>query len=146
HCSRARIACIAVARGCRNYGAALSPIDICCLTPIRISRFYIRTPPPFPAKIPSMDFLKTTAGRIISGIVALAVIAGGVSWWRMDESKRDFILGGAGRILGWIVIVCLVPWASFALIARVSKFNSNLAGGVLVAAYTALELLVLGWM
>ena len=36
-----------------------------------------------------MEFLKSTAGKIISGLVALAVVAGGISWWRMDEPTRQ---------------------------------------------------------
>jgi hypothetical protein len=76
-------------------------------------------------------------------MVGLAVIAVGISWWRMDEATRQMLLSGTGRILSWTLIVLLVPWATFFVISWVAKFNSNLAGGVLVFVYTVAEALLL---
>ena len=39
-----------------------------------------------------MDLLKTVTGKVVAGAVALAVIAGGISWWRMDEATRQMLL------------------------------------------------------
>jgi hypothetical protein len=64
----------------------------------------------------------------------------------MDEMSRQEIIGGTGRILGWLGVVLAWPWASFAVIGRVSKLESNLAGAMLVTAYTLLELALLAWL
>jgi hypothetical protein len=90
-----------------------------------------------------MDFLKTVTGKVVSGLVGLAVVALGISWWRMDEATKQVILSGTGRIVSWAGIVLLVPWATFFIVAWVAKFESNLAGGALVFAYTLLEALLL---
>lgn len=93
-----------------------------------------------------MDFLKTVAGKIISGAVAVAVIAVAISWWRMDPATRQMLLTGTGRIVSWLGIVLIVPWATFFLISRVAKLDSNAAGAVLVGAYTLIEVLLLAWL
>ena len=93
-----------------------------------------------------MDFLKGVAGKLVTGAVALAVIAAAVSWWRMDESTRDTLLTGTGRIVAWLGIVLVVPWASFFLIGRIARMESNSAGATLVLLYTAVEAAVLAWL
>ena len=93
-----------------------------------------------------MEFLKTTAGKVISGFVALAVVAAAISWWRMDQSTRDMLLGGTGKIVAWFGVVLLVPWATFFVPGWINRLESNLAGGLLVAGYTLLEVLLLLWL
>ena len=93
-----------------------------------------------------MDFLKGVAGKVVSGLVALAVIATAISWWQMDEATRSTLLRGTGRVFAWLGIVLVVPWASFFLIGRVARLESNSAGGALVAALTVLEAGVLAWL
>jgi len=93
-----------------------------------------------------MDFLKSVTGRIVSGLVALAVVAAAISWWQMDPSTRQTLLSGTGRIFAWFGVVLAWPWASFAIIARVAKLESNLAGGILVASYTVAETILLAWL
>ena len=93
-----------------------------------------------------MDFLKGVAGKVVSGLVALAVIATAISWWQMDEATRSALLRGTGRVFAWLGIVLVVPWASFFLIGRVAKLESNAAGAALVAALTVLEAGVLAWL
>ena len=93
-----------------------------------------------------MDLLKTVTGKVVAGAVALAVVAGGISWWRMDEATRQMLLSGTGRIVSWLLVVLLVPWATFFVTAWVAKRESNAAGAVLVFAYTVLETLLLAWL
>jgi hypothetical protein len=93
-----------------------------------------------------MELLKTMAGKVVAGVMALVVVAGGISWWRMDPDTRHMLLAGTGRIVSWFGIVLLVPWATFFLIGRVSRVGSNLAGGLLVLGYTLLEVLLLLWL
>jgi FtsH-binding integral membrane protein len=93
-----------------------------------------------------MDFLKTIGGKIASGLVALAVIAVGISWWQMDPATRHMLATGAGRIVSWFGVVLVVPWASFFVIGWVARRETNSAGAALVIAYTALEAVLLGWL
>jgi hypothetical protein len=93
-----------------------------------------------------MDLLKGMAGKIMTGVVALAVVVGAITWWSMDPASRQAILAGMGRIIAWFGIVVLLPWATFFVIAPVARRESNLAAGMLVAAYTLLELALLIWL
>lgn len=93
-----------------------------------------------------MDFLKTVTGKIVGGLVSLAVLIAGISWWRMDAETKHMLLGGTGKIIAWFGIVLLVPWATFFIISRVAKMDKNAAGAVLVFAYTVVEALLLGWL
>jgi len=93
-----------------------------------------------------MEFLKSMAGKVVGGLVALVVIIGAISWWRMSAAAKDQLLRTTGNIVAWTAIVLLLPWATFFIISRVGRMRSNLAGGILVAAYTAVELAVLLWL
>lgn len=93
-----------------------------------------------------MEFLKTIGGKIATGLVSLAVIAGVISWYEMDPATRHGIVTGTGRIIGWLGVMLVLPWATFFLIGSVARRDSNLAGAALVFAYTALEAVLLAWM
>ena len=93
-----------------------------------------------------MDFIKTITGKVITGFVALAVIAGGISWWSMDPTTRQMLISGTGKILAWLGVVLFLPWVSFMLIGRIAKLESNAAGAALVAAYTIAETILLLWL
>jgi hypothetical protein len=93
-----------------------------------------------------MDFLKTVGGKIASGVVALAVVAAAISWWRMDPQTRHMLLSGTGKIVGWFFLVLAVPWASFFVVGRVARVEHNAAGAALVAGYTAAEAALLAWL
>src|SRR5688572_8312923 len=93
-----------------------------------------------------MDFLKSITGRVVTGLVALLVVAGAISWWRTDPATRELIVGGAGKIAAWLGVVLALPWVSFFAITRVARLESNLAGGVLVAGYTLIEVTLLLWL
>ena len=93
-----------------------------------------------------MEFLKTIGGKIITGLVALAVIAGAISWYEMDAATRHQIVAGTGRILGWLGVVIVVPWATFFVIGSVARRESNMAGAALVLGYTAVEAVLLAWL
>lgn len=93
-----------------------------------------------------MEFLKTIGGKIATGLVALAVIAGAISWYEMDPGTRHAIVTGTGRIVGWTAVVLVLPWATFFLIGSIARMESNVAGGVLIFVYTALEAVLLAWL
>lgn len=93
-----------------------------------------------------MEFLKTIAGKIVAGLVALGVIAALISWFQMDPGTRHQIVSGTGRIIGWFLLMLVVPWATFFLIGAVARLRSNLAGAALVFLYTAAEAVLLAWL
>ena len=93
-----------------------------------------------------MDFLKTIGGKIVTGLVAVGVIAACISLFQMSPAARHTIASDTGRILAWLGVVIVVPWATFFLIGAVARVESNLAGALLVGGYTALEAVVLAWL
>lgn len=93
-----------------------------------------------------MDFLKSVTGKVVTGLVGLAVVAAAISWWQMDEATRHMLLTGTGRITAWFGVVLFFPWVTFAIIGRVAKLDNNTAGAILVGAYTLLELILLLWL
>jgi len=93
-----------------------------------------------------MDFLKTVTGKVVSGFVGLAVVIAGIAWWRTDPETRSMLLAGTGKIVSWIGIVALMPWATFFIIGWVGRLRSNGAGAALVFVYTLLETLLLLWL
>lgn len=93
-----------------------------------------------------MDFLKTVGGKVVGGLVALAVVASAISWWQMEPATRSAILSGAGKIAAWFGVMLMAPWACFFLIGRVARMDSNAAGGALVLGMTAIEAAVLAWL
>ena len=93
-----------------------------------------------------MDFLKTVGGKIAGGVVVLAVGAAGLAWYETAPATKHMVLTGIGRILGWTLLVAVMPWASFALVGWVNKRDSNGASATLVVAMTAVQATVLAWL
>jgi len=93
-----------------------------------------------------VDFLKTVGGKVAAGLVALAVIAGGISWYETDPATRHQIVSAVFRLVSWTAIVLVVPWVTFFLIAKVAKLESNAAGAMLIFAYSAIEAVLLAWL
>ena len=56
------------------------------------------------------------------------------------------LVSGTGKIISWLGIVLIVPWATFFVIGRVARFDNNLAGAALVGGYTLVEAVVLAWL
>src|SRR5438552_3283184 len=86
-----------------------------------------------------MEFLKTIAGKVMTGVIALAVVAGGISWYAMEPTTRSHLLGGIGKIGGWIGVVLFFPWAGFLLINWVSRLQSNRAAAIFILVLTLME-------
>lgn len=93
-----------------------------------------------------MDFLKGIGGKVAGGIVALGVVVAAIAFYQGGPEGRAAFFDASGKILGWTLMVALVPWVLFWLVARVARRESNGAGAVLVAGITLAELLVLWWM
>lgn len=95
---------------------------------------------------PAVDWLKAIVGKVVIGAIALAVVAGAISWWSLNGDERSQIVDSVGRITAWTALVVAVPWAGVLLIVRVSKVGSNAAGVGLVAGMTLSEMALLGWL
>ena len=93
-----------------------------------------------------MELFKTVSGKVAGGVVILAVIIAGISWWQMAPESRQMIVNGTGKIAGWLGVVIFLPWATFFVIGRVARIESNLAGAMLVLMYTAAEAALLAWL
>jgi hypothetical protein len=93
-----------------------------------------------------LSLAKGAASKIMSALAAIGVIMVGVAWWRAAPETRDMILSATGRGVAWLGIVGLLPWVSFPVIGWVARFERNSAGAALIASYTILEVLLLGWM
>lgn len=92
------------------------------------------------------DFLKTLAGKIATAALSLAVVGAGLAWYETDPVTKHLILSDTGRLLGWLMLVLLVPAAGFALIGWVAKLQTNAAGATLVLVFTVAEAVVLAWL
>jgi hypothetical protein len=92
------------------------------------------------------DFLKSLGGKIASGAIALAVVSAAFAWYSTEPATRQHILTDTGRLLGWLMLVLILPWAAFAVIGWVNRLQSNAAGATLVVVITAIESAVLAWM
>ncbi len=93
-----------------------------------------------------MELLKSVGGKIVVGIVTLAVVAGAISWWQMAPVAREAVLTGLGRFAAWLGVVLALPWGSFFVIGRVAKRESNAAGAILVVGYTLIDFALLAWL
>jgi hypothetical protein len=104
-------------------------------------------------KLLDVWLLKTIGGRVIGGVVS-ALLLGLVfaAWQAGPEARGQWMasIGGAaavvGKTLGWLALVGVAPWATYFLSTAAGRFQTNLAGIALVAAYTAVEAVLLAWM
>lgn len=93
-----------------------------------------------------MELLKKIASIVIGGAVALGVVVGAISWFQMSPDDRSAILGTVGRVLAWLGIVLVLPWATYFVTTAAARLESNRAGAALVAGYTLVDLAILAWL
>lgn len=93
-----------------------------------------------------MAWLSGIAGKVVVGVLSLAVVLAGISWWQADPATRSAVIDGVGRVFGWGTAVVVLPWACFLLIGWVARKDSNAAGVVLVGGLTILEAAGLAWL
>lgn len=93
------------------------------------------------------------AGRIIGSLVASALLGGGFLAWQAGPQGRSEILASIGtgfhftaKVIGWFLLVGVLPWATYFMSTWVAHFRRNAAGAALVAGYTAVETGLLYWM
>lgn len=92
-----------------------------------------------------MEWIKGILGKVVTGAVVLAVGAAAVSWYQMPAADRSIIVSDIGAFFAWAALVVALPWMLALLTRRAARFDSNLAGVVLVAGITIAELGLLVW-
>lgn len=112
---------------------------------------------PSPESGPSRGFSFPGAGLIgrlgekVLGWVALGLlILAGYGIYQLGPEGRGAILSATGRIVGWVVIVAVVPWFSRLVIRRLLEVGQNWVGLVLIACLTLVDvvaglMLLGGW-
>lgn len=93
-----------------------------------------------------MDFLKGIGGKVAGGIVALGVVVAAIAFYQAGPEGRAAFFDASGKILGWSLMVAVLPWLLFWLVARAAGRESNAAGAALVLGLSLAELLGLWWM
>lgn len=93
-----------------------------------------------------MDWLKGIGGKVLTAALVLGVGVAGFSWYQADPATRSFLIDSVGKVIGWLLTVILVPWASFLIIGWVARKDSNAAGVILVSVMTILEAAGLWWL
>jgi hypothetical protein len=93
-----------------------------------------------------VDFLKGIGGKVVGGIVILGVVVAGIAFYQAGPEGRAAFFDASGKIMGWLLIVVLAPWALFWLVVKVAKRETNASAAALVVGITLAELLGLWWM
>ena len=93
-----------------------------------------------------MDLLKGIVGKIVAGLVGLAVIAGGISWYEMAPATRKALVSARGGFsVGW-GSYCSCRGRAFSLLGGLPGLKAIGQGALLVAGYTAAEAIALAWL
>lgn len=93
-----------------------------------------------------MDFLKGIGGKVVGGVVLLGVVVAGIAFYQAGPEGRAAFFDASGKIMGWLLIVVLAPWALFWLVVKVARRETNASAALLVAGITLAELFGLWWM
>ncbi len=93
-----------------------------------------------------MDWLKGIGGKVLTAALVLGVAVAGYGWYEADPATKSMVLSSVGKIIGWLLVVILIPWASFLVIGWVAKKDSNAAGAAFVGLMTLLESAGLLWL
>lgn len=93
-----------------------------------------------------MEWLKGIGGKVLTAALVLGVGVAGYGWYQADPATRSMVLSSVGKIIGWLLAVVLIPWASFMAIGWVARKDSNAAGVAFVGAMTLVEAVGLLWL
>ena len=93
-----------------------------------------------------MDFLKGIGGKVIGGVVFLGVVVTAIAFYQAGPEGRAAFFDASGKIVGWVLVVALAPWALFFLTTKAARKDSNAWSALLVGTMTGVELLFLWWM
>ena len=87
-----------------------------------------------------------TIGKYVGGKVLTAILVVGAAltgfWFYQHPDDLSYLWGVLQSVLAWFGIVLVLPWAGFFLMSWVMKFDTNVASGLLLAGYLAIDFLV----
>lgn len=76
---------------------------------------------------------------MLAGATLLGVVAAGVAYFDLTPDERAALWHQVGRVIVWIGVMLVLPWATYFLTTAVVRRESNAAGAGLVTGYTALD-------
>src|SRR5262245_2279841 len=82
---------------------------------------------------------KSIGGKLLSAVLGVASIVVVIWYWRLPEADRAAMWGMARGALIWLAFVALLPWALFFVPGRVVRAESNLASGLTLLGYLAID-------
>jgi len=80
-------------------------------------------------------------GKVLTAVLVVASAAGIIWFWRHPEQLQA-LWHIIKYVLAWLGFVLVLPWALFLVTHRVVKRESNLAAGLLLAAYLLADIVV----
>ncbi|MGC4032492.1 MAG: hypothetical protein QM754_12330 [Tepidisphaeraceae bacterium] len=86
---------------------------------------------------------KTVAQYLLAGLTLLGVVAAGIAYYDLSPDERSAMWHGIGRVLVWLGIVLVLPWATYFVTTAVARRESNAAGVLLILGYTIVDAVIL---
>jgi hypothetical protein len=83
---------------------------------------------------------KYVGGKVLTAVLVVASAAGIIWFWKHPEQLQT-IWQVIKYVLAWLGFVIVLPWAFFFVTPWVMKKESNLAAGLLLSGYLALDIL-----
>jgi hypothetical protein len=88
---------------------------------------------------------KYVGGKVVTILCLLGAGLAGLWFWRHPEDLRT--LWTVIRLaLTWIAFAAALPWATFPLMPRLVRMESNAAGAILLAVLAVLDVLAALWL
>lgn len=91
---------------------------------------------------PTGGILGRLTERVLSLVALGLVVLAGVALWQMGPEGRAAIWSAIWRTALWLALAAALPWTGRLFIGRVLAVGANWAGLVLIAALTAIDLIV----
>ncbi len=85
-------------------------------------------------------------GKLLTAVLTVAVGLIVIWYWRLDPAARATIWTTAQRVLTWIGLVAILPWALFFVPPLVLKAESNLVSGLVLLGYLSVDVLLALWL
>ena len=83
---------------------------------------------------------KYVGGRVLTAVLVISCAAGIIWFWKHPEQLQT-IWQVIKYVLAWLGFAIVLPWALFFVPPWVMKKESNLAAGLMLAGYLALDVI-----
>ncbi len=82
---------------------------------------------------------KFVGGKVLTAILAVAVVLVVIWYWRLPAESRAALWGGVRGGLIWLGFVLVLPWALFFVPAKVVRADSNFISGLALFGYLLVD-------